>query len=75
MKALYTVALFILISNPAFAIEKKQTKGFDLNLEVTQKIIKNAMACGEKNGWKFSVAIVNSEGNLISFCRLCPFLH
>ena len=69
MKALYTVALFILISNPAFAIEKKQTKGFDLNLEVTQKIIKNAMACGEKNGWKFSVAIVNSEGNLISFER------
>jgi glc operon protein GlcG len=53
----------------AFAAEKNLINDVGLNLEVSQKITKKALACGEKNNWKLSVAIVNSEGNLISFQR------
>lgn len=53
----------------ASAAEKNLTNDMGLNLEMSQKIIKKALACGEKNNWKLSVAIVNSEGNLISFQR------
>ena len=41
----------------------------ELNLEFAKKINAKAMACGKKNNWKFSVSIVNSEGNLILFQR------
>jgi len=40
-----------------------------LNLELAQKIANKAAVCGNKNNWKLSVAIVNSEGNLLYFQR------
>lgn len=67
MKVLFFTAFCALFLNQAIATDK--INNFDLNLEMSQKIIRNAMACGEKNGWKLSVAIVNNEGNLISFQR------
>jgi glc operon protein GlcG len=62
-------AIITLTSFFASAAEKSLTNDIGLNLEMSQKIIKKALACGEKNNWKLSVAIVNSEGNLISFQR------
>ena len=44
-------------------------KPTDLNLDAAQKIAFKATACGKKNNWKFSIAIVNSEGNLLYFQR------
>ena len=39
-------------------------------LEQAQGYIQKAIDCGMKNGWKLSIAVVNSEGNLISFARM-----
>lgn len=41
----------------------------ELNLVMAQKIATKAAACGLKNKWKLSIAIVNSEGNLVYFHR------
>jgi len=44
-------------------------KPVELSLEVAQKLAGKAAACGKKNNWKLSIAIVNSEGSLIYFQR------
>ncbi len=41
----------------------------ELDLEAAQKIANKAASCGKKNNWKLSIAIVNSEGNLLYFQR------
>jgi glc operon protein GlcG len=40
-----------------------------LKLSMAQSIAGKAAACGAKNHWKLSVAIVNAEGNLVYFHR------
>ncbi len=59
----------ILLSSLIFASEKSDLKSKVLNLEAAQKIAAKVFVCGRKNNWKLSVAIVNSEGNLILFQR------
>lgn len=61
-----TVLLTLLaFAGSAFANEKPS----ELNLDYAQKIAAKAAACGVKNAWKLTVAIVNSEGNLVFFQR------
>jgi uncharacterized protein GlcG (DUF336 family) len=57
--------LTVAIGIPSFSSEKTQV----LNLEFAQKIANKVAICGTKNNWKLSVAIVNSEGNLLYFHR------
>ena len=40
-----------------------------LNLKTSEEIVDRAMACGVAHHWNLSIAVVNSEGNLISFRR------
>lgn len=57
--------LSLLISSVSLAADK----GAELNLDEAQRIASKATICAVKNGWKLSIAIVNSEGNLIYFQR------
>ncbi len=41
----------------------------ELNLSLAKKIAEKAQGYGEKKGWKLSIAIVNTEGNLLYFQR------
>lgn len=41
----------------------------ELDLAKAQTIAARAAACGKKNGWKLSIAVVNAEGNLLYFQR------
>lgn len=41
----------------------------EMNLELAQKMAAKVFACAKTNKWKLSVAIVNSEGNLLLFQR------
>ena len=41
----------------------------DMSLIPSTELIAKVLACGTENGWKLSVAVVNSEGNLIAFQR------
>lgn len=66
MKYLIGTLVFCFL-NSTFAADKAPT---ELNLELAQKIAAKAFACGKKNDWKFSIAIVNAEGNLIYFQRM-----
>jgi uncharacterized protein GlcG (DUF336 family) len=58
--------ILINFSSNAFSAEKGYT---ELNLETAQQIGLRVFDCGKKNNWNFSIAIVNSEGNLIYFQR------
>jgi len=60
---------FILISCLFSTLAIAADKPSELSLEVAQKITAKALECGKKNKWKLSVAIVNAEGNLLSFQR------
>lgn len=55
----------LVAANTLFAADKIT----ELNLELAKKIADKAAACGAKNKWKLSIAIVNAEGNLIYFHR------
>ncbi len=65
MKSVLISLTVLFLSHISAAAEKAA----ELNLNVAQKIAANAAACGTKNKWKLSVAIVNSEGNLLYFHR------
>lgn len=41
-----------------------------LNLSLSKKIADKVFECAVKNNWKLSVALVNSEGQLITFNRM-----
>lgn len=56
---------FTFLTNQVRASEKPS----ELNLESAQKIAAKTAACAKKNNWKVSIAIVNSEGNLVYFQR------
>ncbi len=61
----YIFAFAVLCSSAAYSDEKAK----ELSLEVAQSIASKAAACGKKNNWSLSVAIVNAEGNLLYFQR------
>ena len=61
--SLFLTAVFF--SGAVFSADKPA----ELNLEVAQKMAAAVTACGVKNSWKLSVAIVNAEGNLLYFQR------
>lgn len=64
MKSVF-ISILLVVAQSAFSAEKAT----ELNLDYAQKIASKAAACGIKNKWKLSVAIVNSEGNLLYFQR------
>lgn len=53
----------------SFSSEKLEKQSSVLTLDIAQQIAAKAIACGRKNSWKLSVAIVNAEGNLTHFQR------
>ncbi|MES2768191.1 MAG: heme-binding protein [Bdellovibrionota bacterium] len=61
----FVIFLSFLFAHSAHSVEKPT----EFNLEAAQKIVNKAVACGKKNNWKLSIAIVNSEGNLMYFHR------
>lgn len=63
-----SVALLALFATSS-AFAAPEAKVAELNKEAAEKIAAKAFACGAKNGWKLSVAIVNAEGNLVLFQR------
>lgn len=63
----FLILTALLITMPANAAN--QDKLTVLNLEAAQKLAAKASQCGRENGWNLSVALVNSEGNLIYFQR------
>ena len=65
MKTLLIMALAILVSTASQAEEKQKT----LTLDYAKKIVAKAEAYAKKKTWKLSIAIVNSEGNLMYFQR------
>lgn len=46
-----------------------QSEPVKLDLDLANQMINKALACGKENGWNLSVAVVNSEGNLMAFQR------
>lgn len=66
MKKLY-VLLSILFSLSISAKEAHTAQ--DLTLSLAKTIASRAQECATKNKWNLSIAIVNSEGNLIYFER------
>lgn len=67
-----TIFALLFFSSLSFAqkpAEKVEEKSVELNLELAQKYVAKAIACAQKNKWKVSVAVVNSEGNLLAFGR------
>ncbi len=62
MKKYLILSLAIFISNHSFASET-------LSLDKAQKISAKIEAYAQKKNWKLSIAIVNSEGNLLYFQR------
>ncbi len=64
MKFTLLIAMTIL-GTKVYSAEKPT----ELNLEVAQKLASKAANCGAKYKWKLSIAIVNSEGNLLYFQR------
>lgn len=65
MKFFRLFAIAFMLS-PAASASGKAT---ELNLDLAQKIAAKATSCGKKNNWKLTIAIVNSEGNLLYFQR------
>ncbi|MFZ4715462.1 MAG: GlcG/HbpS family heme-binding protein, partial [Bacteriovoracaceae bacterium] len=64
----YLLLLVLLISGTsAFAATKTHAANFDLNY--AKSLAAKAVECAQKNNWKISIAIVNSEGNLLYFER------
>ncbi|MCC2679195.1 MAG: uncharacterized protein K0R29_1771 [Pseudobdellovibrio sp.] len=59
----------VLFSTSLFAADKSSDKPAELNLELAKKIAEKAASCGVKNKWNLSIAIVNSESNLVYFQR------
>lgn len=57
--------LTVLFSTTIIAAPKAPS----FNLKYAKSIAAKAFACAEKNNWKISIAIVNSESNLIYFER------
>lgn len=62
-----SLLILVFIFLPKFSIANE--KEIIFNLEQAQKIAAKAATCGLKNKWKLSIAIVNSEGNLLYFQR------
>jgi len=71
MTKLFMAAL--LASSSIFAADKATDQLTEtqprLSLEMAKKIAEKAAACGTKNKWNLSIAIVNSESNLVYFQR------
>lgn len=61
----FIFAAFLFLTSVLFAADKP----VELNLEYAKKLADKAAACGAKNKWKLSVAVVNAESNLIYFQR------
>lgn len=51
------------------SLQVSAAEPFELNLELAQKLAAKAAACGKANKWNLTIAIVNSEGNLVYFQR------
>lgn len=68
-KCAFVLLGFLFLAKPIFAAEKNTEVLTTLNLDRAQAIAAKALSCGRKNGWKLSIAIVNSEGNLLNFQR------
>ena len=59
-------ALLLLLSMTSFAADSPKT----LDLAKAKQLAAKAAAFAQKKNWKMSIAIVNSEGNLIYFERM-----
>lgn len=71
MKFLF-LTMSLIFSSTLFAqvkAEKEKASATELTLELAQQYVAKAIACAQKNKWKISVAVVNSEGNLLAFGR------
>jgi len=64
-KTIGFLLVWLLAPMTVFAADKPQ----ELSLNLAKMIAVKAALCGQKHGLKFSIAIVNSEGNLIYFQR------
>ncbi len=67
MKYKVLIAVFVTFAYSALASAKNHEVSFNLNY--VKRLADKASECGIKNGWKLSIAIVNSEGNLVYFER------
>ena len=65
MKTIILIAGLLFCANSANSEEKQK----NLTLEYAKKIVAKAEAHAKKKNWKMSIAIVNSEGNLMYFQR------
>jgi len=65
MKSLILITSLLLIASSARAEEKQKV----LTLELAKKIAAKAESYSKKKNWKMSIAIVNSEGNLMYLQR------
>ena len=61
------LSVLLVSGTSAFAEAKTHVANFDLNY--AKSLAAKAAECAQKNNWKISIAIVNSEGNLLYFER------
>lgn len=66
MNKCFLLMVLFSIQVKSFAVAKAPVA---LDLSMAKKVASKATECANKNNWKFSIAIVNSEGNLIYFER------
>jgi glc operon protein GlcG len=64
-KTLILASIMTVTGTQVFA--KSSTPNFDLNF--VKSLASKIATCAQKNNWKISIAIVNSEGNLVYFER------
>jgi glc operon protein GlcG len=64
-KTLILASIMTVTGTQVFA--KSSTPNFDLNF--VKSLASKTARCAQKNNWKISIAIINSEGNLVYFER------
>lgn len=69
MKLLLTLSSLLIVILQTSSLAASDEKSKILNVEYAQKIAGKVETYGKKKNWKFSIAIVNSEGNLLYFQR------
>ncbi len=65
----FIVVLLVCAVQMASALTQETTKGKELSVTVAEAVAQKAIEYARTKSWKVSVAVVNSEGNLVFFKR------
>lgn len=69
MKEMLFISCLLMQTFGSFAQAQDAVAPSVLSADLAQKLVSEVLACGRSNGWKLTAAVVNAEGNLLSFTR------